>query len=361
MKKYLIAFPFLLAAVPLLKGQIVEYDFDNSSYTFSGATQPGSGAASTGSDATPVGFANAFGGFPRGDTQTSLSLENFYVENGVSGQAGDYSFRVDTDQMGAASDVGGVSSLARTDTGSVSSLDNLTSFTVTGWFRTADANQFGNFARLVDNRNPTSNTGFLLRNNGTAGVLQLQVGTGSLDSAASYTATEEWVFFAATYDAATEAANLYIGDTSTAVSLVTGGAINQAETDTGVVSQNLAIGNETPSGVRPFNGYLDNIAIYGSKVDDSGVLTLTELEAIRAAAVGATPPSPGGSFGFLTLVPDTTSATATFTLQSTTDLGVGFSLVPGTDITRVEVVGDAVEIEFNTGAVPEVFLRLAAP
>lgn len=263
--------------------QIVNYGFDDPTYTFPTATQPGSGSVSTGSDTTAVGFQNAFAGFPRGDGQTNgfSGSSTFFVQNGVSGGSADYSFRPDTDTMGGSSTPGAAQSMART-TAAVSSLNSLQSFTISGWLQTAGTTQLGNFARVLDNYDGSN--GFRLRNNNTNGVLELTVQTSSFSSNAVYTATESWFFFAVTYDAITDAAAFYIGDTATAVSLVNSGSIVLAGSDTGVNTDNLAIGN-TAGGGRPFDGFLDNIAVYGSTTDGTGALSLSELEAVRAAAV----------------------------------------------------------------------------
>lgn len=269
--------------VASVAAQIVEYNFNDPTYTFAGATQPGSGSVSTGSDTTPVGFANAFGGFPRGDGQTNgfSGSSNFFVQNGVSGESADYSFRPDTDTMGGSSNPGGAQSMARTSS-TVSSLNSLQSFTISGWLQTGDSTQLGNFARVLDNYDGSN--GFRLRNNGTDGVLELTVQTSSFSSNAVYTATESWFFFAVTYNALTDDAAFYIGDFDTSVSLVNSGSIALAGSDTGINTDVLAIGN-TAGGGRPFNGFLDDIAIYGTTSGGSGALTLSELETVRAASI----------------------------------------------------------------------------
>lgn len=266
-----------------VSAQIVEYNFNDPTYTFAGATQPGSGSVSTGSDTTPVGFSNAFNGFPRGNGQTNgFSGEaNFFVQNGVSGDSADYSFRPDTDTMGGASSPGAAQSMARTDA-AVGALNSLQSFTISGWLQTADSTQLGNFARVLDNYDGSN--GFRLRNNNTNGVLELTVQTSSFASSAVYTATESWFFFAVTYNALTDDAAFYIGDLDTSVSLVNSGSIVLAGDDTGINTDDLAIGN-TRGGGRPFNGFLDDIAIYGTTSGGSGALSLSELEAVRAASI----------------------------------------------------------------------------
>ncbi len=273
----------LTIGVATVSAQLVEYNFNDPTYTFTGATQPGSGSVSTGSDTTAVGFQNAFGGFPRGDGQTNgfSGSSNFFVQNGVSGESADYSFRPDTDTMGGSSTPGAAQSMART-TGAVSALNSLQSFTISGWLQTADSTQLGNFARVLDNYDGTN--GFRLRNNGTNGVLELTVQTSSFSSNAVYTGTESWFFFAVTYDAITDDAAFYIGDLDNAVSLVNSGTIALAGSNTGINTDDLAIGN-TRGGGRPFNGFLDDIAIYGTTSGGSGALTLSEIEAVRAAAI----------------------------------------------------------------------------
>lgn len=231
-------------------------------YTFNGS---GTSAASTGTDTTSAQFRDSLG--------DPANLHGA-AGSGVSGQASDLAFdNTSATGMGSAG-AGGIA-----NAGDVSAVDGLSSFTLQGWFKTDSTVSVGNAARLFDNAYGGSGGFFLY---GEGGALKLNVdGIATVASSASYGATEEWVFFAVSYDGTqtTNNVNFYIGSTSEAVSLVSTATLNAGTT--ALAATPFCVGN-TPAYVRAFDGYLDDMRVFGSTSDSSGVLSLPELEVIRS-------------------------------------------------------------------------------
>jgi hypothetical protein len=93
-----------------------------------------------------------------------------------------------------------------------------------------------------------------------------------------------WAFFAVTFDGTitTDNISFYAGSGDEAIGAAS--LINRVSFNFGEIfndTSKLSVGNNADDGVRPFDGFLDNLRIFGSKSDASGVLTLPELEYIR--------------------------------------------------------------------------------
>lgn len=208
--------------------------------------------------------------------------------SGVSGLAGDRAF-----DNSSASTMGGVTSAGGRGQHSADfePIDTLTSFTLQGWFRTDGSTSIGNNATLFDNSN-SATSGFNLRGTGaTAGALTLSVNNGSVISSTSYGATQEWVYFAVTYDgtAVQPGPNVffYQGSTSSSVTQVSSGTLiaGAVNNDASV----FGIGGENPFGslnTFAFDGFLDNMRIWDEVLDASA------LESVR---VGDAVPAPGAA------------------------------------------------------------------
>jgi len=210
-------------------------------------------------------------------------LSNLHTASGggASGFAGDRAFdNRGTDKMGnGATNCGWAQQVSEDN-----ELDNLKSFTMQGWFNAVtkiDANP-GIFL------NQSGGYGYSLAGNRstTQGSLLLGVGDGTAYStntpANSFADTNTWVFFAATFDGPDAGDNVkfYKGTKTTPVTLVHQGRI-PVETTAGEL-QPLRLGEQYVSGAhRAFRGLLDNMRIFGSKLDSSGVLTQDELEQFR--------------------------------------------------------------------------------
>lgn len=254
------------AAVPILE------------YTFNGS---GTTAASTGSTTASLNLRNA--------SQTSADMHSA-DGLGVSGFAGDKA--LDLSSANGMGNVGGTNTTFG-GSGSVAphptSLANLTSFTLQLWFKTDGAALGGstnaNVLSLHDGSNGISLTG-------TTGGLQLRV-DGGTSTVGGYTAVSTWVFLAITYDGNLTSNNVkfYRGGTDTATSLLATTNLNAGAVNSITGSTALIVGNSNiTTGNRPFDGFIDNLRIFGSTdALSSGVLSLSEIEAIRYSDVTAIP------------------------------------------------------------------------
>ena len=198
--------------------------------------------------------------------------------DGLSGKPGDYALDVGktTQAMGVAGGSGGVAHMKTDKT----ALGPLASFTVAGWFKAAS--QLDGGARLIDYTDPLG-TGFLLMTG--RGTLVLSVNKQQTPSPANegsfYHQTDEWVFFAVTYNGNQKANNVvFYGGTPSSEPVVVGVASNE----TGPVPAlnkygSLVVGNNA-GGIRPFHGMLDNVALYGSSGDESGALNEAQIKEI---------------------------------------------------------------------------------
>lgn len=262
---------FLLAiatGLPFMQGNlhaqtlILDYDFNQ-------VTGGGTTAPSTGGTTTSLNLYNSAG------TLTNL---HGAAGSGVSGNAGDLAF-----DNSASTGMGSGGTGGRAQSGNISAINSLQSFTLTGWFKTGSTTAIGNNAFLINNQSGTTD-GFRLYS-GSTGALALNVNGVAVASSgtSTYAATEAWVFFAVTYDGTLSSNNVkfYIGNTSTATSLNVTRTLAQGTASAN--SGGFAVGNVLSSNIRPFDGYLDNISVYGSQTDGSGVLNLAQIESVRQA------------------------------------------------------------------------------
>lgn len=165
-----------------------------------------------------------------------------------------------------------------TDSALETALDDLQSFTIMGWFNTKDENvQIGNNARLFN------------RNGGIAvlanpnGLLRLGVDGGWISSGQYlWGSSNTWVFFAISYDGTQTADNVkfYRGYTNwTDAALVSTVTLDKGIV-TGGNSTPIVVGNNYYSETgadKPFDGYLDEFRIYGSKDDATGALDVNGI------------------------------------------------------------------------------------
>jgi hypothetical protein len=329
---------------------IVSYNFNDNSA--SGNTTASSGSYGL-SDAALTFYPTP--GYVLGGSNTPGNLHGA-AGSGVSGAAADLAF-----DNSAATNMGslGTAGCALTTT-SVSGLAGpLTSFTVTGWFKSnASADFLNDSARLLDTGSGAGEIAIL----GTrGGEIQFLINGQKVYSNASYTLKNTWTFFAITYDSVAGAASFYIGYrpqdfTSTTppngtVSAVSIGAENSGGTGgavpfstnpgTAAFTGGLDIGNSVAAGAgnnRGFAGLMDDVAIYGT------ALTQTQIDQIRQASIappitgnvalqGVTSPNlaqpmvftlipTGGTLGVVT--------TQTVTPTSTTGAYTLSGLLPGT-------------------------------
>ncbi len=212
---------------------------------------------------------------------------------GVSGLAGDYAY-----VLGSSN---GSLTVGSGAAGSGISTTNLTSITLTGWFKTSVnpgttrlfdsiANDGANTGGI--NITLTGNTiGFSLSSGGSPGTITFPT--------AGYTTSNAWTFFAVTYDASlsTNNVNFYTGTTANSVTLI--GTLTLAGNI--LVAPNTAaatIGNRSPDLARHLNATVDDYRLFGSALDSTGALSLSDLEGIRVSdTLNAVPePSTYGVF-----------------------------------------------------------------
>jgi hypothetical protein len=267
----------------LCAAPIFEYTFNST-----GNTSP-----STGTDTTPVEFYNA--------SNTAADLHSA-AGLGVAGDiVGHQLFGIDRAFDNSASTAmgnAGTGGLAR-HAADNESIDTLSSFTLSGWFKTAEAAGINGFARLIFNRSGSPATGFHLIGGGSAGTLRPAVdGTELSPDVGGFNATQTWVFFAMTYDGTqtVDNAKFYRGYRSSAEAALFGHSEALTLIDTrslaqGAVNDNnfrLQIGNQDARD-RPFDGYLDNIRIDGAQTGAGGVLSANDLEARRLGDITPVP------------------------------------------------------------------------
>jgi len=206
-------------------------------------------------------------------TATDLHSAN---GTGVSGLSGDRAF-----DLTSSPGVGSAGPYQKA--GFISGIDSLKSFTLTGWFNTGKNATIASGARLIDFTGETANDGFVLWSS-VAGALTLNVnGNASSSSSGNGTFGTEnaWVFFAVTYDGTASTNNLkfYAGTTDTDPILASTQTLNEGTVGSVGSSSPLVIGNNFYTN-RGFDGYMDNITVFGSKADATGVLDLTAIQTV---------------------------------------------------------------------------------
>lgn len=188
----------------------------------------------------------------------------------------------------------------------------LKSMTLQGWFKSDTI--INNGARLADNYNTTSVTGFTLRGPSSTenqGALYFLIDGQTVNSGVNtFNNTGAWIFFAVTYDSISKAVKFYKGTTTTSVAQVGSSQLFGIDVGTvGASTTNLFIGNVSSSN-RPYDGMLDNIRIYGSTTTSTGALTQTQLENLRRA--------------------DMVNAVATTTITVTANIAIRSDITPAT-------------------------------
>lgn len=242
----------VLAAQP--PRPIVSYDFNVTDETI----------ASTGSDSAAT--LTLAGG-------AAISAQGAGVSGGPSDRALDLS---SSTKMGAGP--GGIATRKP-----LPSLTGLTSFTLTGWFKTSGDSPLGGSARLFD-----GGSTFFLGGYGT-GNLVLGVNGKNANSAGNrYAASGSWVFFAVSYDGTKNEKNarFYTGAPGVPAALA-GGASDLPAGPLGKVGV-FNLGNREINGFdRSFVGYLDDMTVFGSAQGSAGALDLAQIQQVQAQSVRA--------------------------------------------------------------------------
>ncbi|RRJ95106.1 LamG domain-containing protein [Opitutaceae bacterium TAV4] len=205
-------------------------------------------------------------------------------KTGVSGQTGDRAFNNTASTMGyntVPTGGGGVSA---------PSLGNLSSFTVTLWFKTDGKQPLKNSARLFDASNR-----FVLAGLASGRVaLTYNLGSGNSGTLIDVTDTTtlanqdpSWVFIALTYDGTSttglDNVKIYAGSASESVKLI---GSNSSVSITGIQNlPTLYFGVNGPAGGRAFDGWLDDIRVYGNASTGAGALSIEALDAVRLQSI----------------------------------------------------------------------------
>ena len=293
--------PFSVCLI-LYLGQTVQAQTAILEYKFN---ETGTTAPSTGSNTTAVLTL-------RNNAGAETDLHSADGLGASSGLTGDRAF-----DNTASDSMGGDGGRADQADSAANDIDTLTSFTLQGWFKTAGSTAIDGVTgskRAVLLQNGTGfsgNTdGFQLF--GHQEHLKLRVDNGDAEAPKlAYGGTQSWIFFAVTYDGTLNLDNVkfYKGSASSEVTLVTTQTIeDKGQVNTETIG--LGIGNESGSNGSAFDGYLDNVRVYGTQSNNnSGVLTLAQLESIRTGDVPVSSTSPtNGAIG----VPVNTTITAIF-------------------------------------------------
>jgi hypothetical protein len=164
----------------------------------------------------------------------------------------------------------GIGGVAVSQPGTLPVLD---SFTVQGWFNCAT--EITQYARLFDDQ--------MIGVECINGAIFLHVNGSDVTSSAGYYQTNQWVFVAITYDGTKTSNNVvfYVGTKTQAVTQVGNtltlnqGAVNEGENKIGIGNDRGVTNN------RPLDGYIDDVRLFGSTSDGSGVLTAAQLETLR--------------------------------------------------------------------------------
>lgn len=248
--------------IPDACGQIFSWDFNEGSGNAS--ENHGSAGPATLSLRNPEGMPDSF----------------FTADGGgASGQPGDRAFDLSSATGMGANDptYQGPAGIVPPSEPGLTALSGLTSFTITGWFK--PASQLAGAARIV------VTSLFNLQTGGTNRILlSLDDGSGKpvhLSSGENYSYVDSWMFFAVTYDGSNVGDNVhfYIGIPSSG-RLEPAGSGRIDSGPLGSVVGGLVVGNNSIKGIRPFQGLIDDLSIYGSPTDSSGALSMEQVEAI---------------------------------------------------------------------------------
>jgi len=157
------------------------------------------------------------------------------------------------------------------------------SLTIQGWFKAENPFDAGAVLSVVPGV-------FDLRHTSNVqGVLRFMTYHKTLVNATSppvYNRVGEWVFYAITWDGSKTKDNVkfYMGSTREAVRLISTASLDvpmEYDNNSHFFIGDTNVGDPNTNFTRPFDGYIDNVRVYGSEYDGAGILTLEQLEEIR--------------------------------------------------------------------------------
>lgn len=189
------------------------------------------------------------------------------ASSGVSGQLDDMAFDNTASRMGLG------------PSGSVltPSIGNLSSFSISLWFKSEPA--FSGTARLFQAQG--SNPLWLGTN--STNMLTFRRDPEILTQVTDLTFTAQtWYFVTVTYDGtqSTDNVKLYLG-TQSGESIL----LNTGSSALGAINLPALFFGSTSNGVGGFDGWLDDIRIYGATGGSSGVLNPAQIESLRTTGV----------------------------------------------------------------------------
>ena len=311
--------------------------------------ETGTMAVTVGSSSLPLTFYDA-----------SRTPADFHSADalGISGLGGDRAFDNTTATAMGGQGTGGV---ALVPTNAVNA-GSFSSFTLQCWFHASAP--LAKAARLFDAGNYVAYAGT------KPGVMWLCVNKQNAGTRAVYAQTNEWVFFAVSYDSTQPSNNVvfYRGTKNSPVVQVGLSTMNA-----GVVTNNhpIGLGNLYYSNSRPFLGLMDDVRIFGAVAGGSGVLSKNQLEdfrqrdlaglkpvsvAVRHSSVSANP-SPE--------ISNPAHTVNGFSLEVQTVAGVHYTVLTSTNLvswtTLTNFVGDGASITVRDVAnLPAAFYRVMA-
>ncbi len=241
-------------------------------YTFNDAAN-GTTSVSTGSDTTAVTFYTS-------NAQSTTADLHGPASSGINGSLLDLAYK-NTAATGSGS--GSTGTPGGIATASVpSALDNLGAWTVSGWLKTDSGSMGKNeiwFANGSIKLSPTNST-----------VLYVTSGNGTQQSlpypSAISGTTKAWIFYAVTFDGSDF--NGYFSVKDTVPALTHTSVSKGAGTNTGTAGGTILLGNNGDKNKdRPFDGYMDNVRVFGS------ALTSAQLTSLRDHDITTAVPEPG--------------------------------------------------------------------
>lgn len=204
---------------------------------------------------------------------------------GVSGRAGDHAFNNTAGTMAAR---GGAVQYQ-------GNLGLLSSVTLTLWYKTADASTDAKaLTRLFYTGGGATNYDLRFNDEDSMSFLKRAPEAGAnFGSDSILNSGGEWVFLAMTYvqTASGDNLHLYAGTTEAEARLVSSAAVDWGAIDlAGTSGATLLFGNVSNLG-RAFDGWLDNVRLYGTQTGSDGALDLSAIRAVQTADLAIPEPS----------------------------------------------------------------------
>lgn len=155
------------------------------------------------------------------------------------------------------------------DCGSGTSLDNMDSQTWAAWINITALPGAGGYMRILAKDSAGGDCNFLLLDGDDSGRLAFYFGDSGFRYASTVPSTGTWIHVAVTWDGSNNGTGikLYVNGTEQSYSATSNGT---AADDSG---GNFFIGNRT-DGIRPFNGSIQEVAVWNSVLTDTQISLL---------------------------------------------------------------------------------------